>query len=241
VYGKKKSGKSAFLQGLINRDLNHQTFNRICNGKNSKWSCAAIPVLATHYTNKYLILKEINSVHDIDIHKTYPPDIVVLLYDITDPTSFEYTADIYLSIYNEKKSIPCFVIGTKYDQKSNIKQTYPIDANSFAKKYDLPPPQYFSASTAYLCNTDIYTKLIMLVTIPRLYPMKNGLWNFFQNFSPTKALHSPNDTSTLTLFNRRGQSGLNSGLLVANNPLMRYSLLFALCLTSSFLVFKLTK
>ncbi len=40
-------------------------------------------------------MKEINS-SDLDMHEAYPPDVVVLLYDITDTSSFSFIADIFL-------------------------------------------------------------------------------------------------------------------------------------------------
>ncbi len=42
-------------------------------------------------------MKEINST-DLDLHEVYPPDAVILLYDITDPNSFSFIADIFLVI-----------------------------------------------------------------------------------------------------------------------------------------------
>lgn len=44
---------------------------------------------------KYLILKEINS-SDLEMHEAYPPDVVILLYDLTDPNSFSFIADIFI-------------------------------------------------------------------------------------------------------------------------------------------------
>jgi hypothetical protein len=42
-------------------------------------------------------LKEINS-SDIELHEVYPPDVVIFLYDLTDPNSFTFVADIFLVI-----------------------------------------------------------------------------------------------------------------------------------------------
>lgn len=41
-------------------------------------------------------LKEISSSSDVEIHEAFPPDIVVLLYDLTDPNSFQFIADIFM-------------------------------------------------------------------------------------------------------------------------------------------------
>ena len=30
------------------------------------------------------------------MHEAYPPDVVILLYDVTDPNSFSFIADIFL-------------------------------------------------------------------------------------------------------------------------------------------------
>jgi len=40
-------------------------------------------------------LKEINS-SDLELHEAYPPDVVILMYDLTDPHSFQFIADIFL-------------------------------------------------------------------------------------------------------------------------------------------------
>ena len=40
-------------------------------------------------------LKEINS-SDLEMHEVYPPDVVLLLYDITDPNSLAWVADIFI-------------------------------------------------------------------------------------------------------------------------------------------------
>ena len=43
----------------------------------------------------FLQLKEINS-GDVEFHEVYPPDVVILMYDLTDPNSFSFIADIFL-------------------------------------------------------------------------------------------------------------------------------------------------
>lgn len=110
----------------------------------------------------------------------------MLLYDLTDPNSFQFIADIFIvrillyqfqfcflltyklqilkSIYKEKP-IPCFIIGTKNDQ-TKIKQNFPISPKQFSEDYNLPPPHNFSASSAFLKTTDIYTKLATIAVMP---------------------------------------------------------------------------
>lgn len=68
------------------------------------------------------------------------------------------------SIYQQKFT-PTFIIATKCDQKS-IEQNYPINAEKFAELYDLPPVQYFSASSSFVKFTDIYAKLLTVASIP---------------------------------------------------------------------------
>lgn len=40
------------------------------------------------------------------MHETYPPDVVILLYDLTDSNSFSFVADIFLvNLNNFKKQL----------------------------------------------------------------------------------------------------------------------------------------
>lgn len=98
------------------------------------------------------------------MHEAYPPDVVVLLYDLTDPNSFTFIADIFLSIYKDRP-IPCVLVGTKCDQ-THIKQKYPISVEKFAEFYKLPPPQFFSASSNILPSCDIFPKLVAIASYP---------------------------------------------------------------------------
>ena len=61
--------------------------------------------------------------------------------------------------------MPCLLIGTKCDQ-NQLEQNYPLTAEKFAEQYKLPPPQYFSASSLFLQNTDIYAKIVAIATYP---------------------------------------------------------------------------
>ncbi len=132
-------------------------------------------------------LKEINS-SDLELHEAYPPDVVILMYDLTDPHSFQFIADIFLvsitliknrklfshlifilhfffqSIYKDRP-IPCLLVGAKSDQKE-LTQKYALNAELFAEQYKLPPPQYFSASSQYLSKMDIYPKIVAIASYP---------------------------------------------------------------------------
>ena len=90
VYGRKKCGKTAFLQGMLGRDLNEQA--KLKQDEITRWSCNLVQF---QNIEKYLILKEINS-SDLELHEVYPPDVVILMYDLTDPNSFQFIADIFL-------------------------------------------------------------------------------------------------------------------------------------------------
>lgn len=98
------------------------------------------------------------------MHEAYPPDVVVLLYDLTDPNSFKFIADIFLNLYKDRP-IPCVLVGTKSDQ-IEIKQNFPLSVEKFAEYYKLPPPQYFSASPDLLASCDIFPKLVAIASYP---------------------------------------------------------------------------
>lgn len=57
------------------------------------------------------------------------------------------------------------LVGTKCDQ-TEIPQKYAISAEKFAEVHKLPPPQYFSASSNYLVECDIYAKIVAITSYP---------------------------------------------------------------------------
>ena len=57
------------------------------------------------------------------------------------------------------------IVGTKCDQVE-IPQKYPLSVEKFAEQYNLPPPQYYSASSVILGNCVIYPKIVAIASYP---------------------------------------------------------------------------
>ncbi|CAF0742749.1 unnamed protein product [Brachionus calyciflorus] len=250
VYGRKKCGKTAFLQGLLGRDLQYQA--TINPDDITRWSCNLVQF---QNIEKYLILKEINA-SDLDMHEAYPPDVVILMYDVTDPNSFSFIADIFLSIYKDRP-IPCILVGTKSDQ-TEIVQKYPLTVEKFAEFYRLPPPQYFSASTNLLHSCDIFQKIVAVAFYPKMYPMRSQIWSFFQKLGAAAQAatshgkktrpETTNNSSNLSIFNplylfSKGtdKKMRPKSTIDPDSMLLRYTFLTATCLTMAFLLFKMIK
>lgn len=246
VYGRKQSGKTAFLQGLLGRDLDFQA--NLSPEEITRWSCNLV---GFQNIEKYLILKEINS-SDLELHEVYPPDVVIFLYDLTDPNSFQFVANIFLSIYKDKPS-PCLLVGTKCDQ-IELPQKYPLNAKVFAEQYKLPPPQYFSASSNFLPNMDIYAKIIAIASYPKMYPMRSQIWRFFQKLgaaaSSVPTIYSSNSSSNSKNNKDKNNSLLKNSFSYVSNKIqdeyndpdsmfLRYSLFTAGCVTVAFFLFKI--
>lgn len=249
VYGRKQSGKTAFLQGLLGRDLDFQA--KLSPEEITRWSCNLVQF---QNIEKYLILKEINS-SDLELHEAYPPDVVIFLYDVTDPNSFQFIADIFLSVYKDRP-IPCMLVGTKCDQ-TELPQKYPLNAELFAEKYKLPPPQFFSASAANLPNMDIYAKIVAIASYPKMYPMRSQIWRFFQKLGAAataasysskgmkKSISKPRDLNKksplfnpITFFSNKFRASSTND---PDSMLLRYSILTASCVTVAFILIKILR
>lgn len=81
---------------------------------------------------------------------------------------------VFKSVYKDRP-IPCVLVGTKCDQVE-ISQNYPLSVEKFAELYRLPPPQFYSSSSAILPNCDIYAKIVAIATYPKMYPMRSQIW-----------------------------------------------------------------
>ena len=96
VIGPRDAGKTTFAQGLLDRSL--QDIEGI---KNEELPCHVINTVQVYGQEKYLVLQDIDvkSLTDmlspIDLHC----DVCCLVYDISNPRSFEFVARIFLVCY----------------------------------------------------------------------------------------------------------------------------------------------
>uniref|UniRef100_A0A673I5I3 Mitochondrial Rho GTPase 2 n=1 Tax=Sinocyclocheilus rhinocerous TaxID=307959 RepID=A0A673I5I3_9TELE len=94
-------------------------------------------------------------------------DVACLMYDVSDPDSFNYCASIYKQHYMDS-GIPCVVVGSKADL-IEAKQHHGMSPSEFCYKHRLPSPLRFSTLLTHT-HTHIYSKL----TWAAMYPHLNG-------------------------------------------------------------------
>uniref|UniRef100_A0A3B1JJ62 Mitochondrial Rho GTPase 2 n=1 Tax=Astyanax mexicanus TaxID=7994 RepID=A0A3B1JJ62_ASTMX len=94
-------------------------------------------------------------------------DVACLMYDVSDPDSFNYCASIYKQHYMDR-GVPCVVVGSKIDLPE-VKQHHGMSPAEFCYKHRLPAPLCFSTVHTQ-SNTHIYTKLAWAA----MYPHLNG-------------------------------------------------------------------
>uniref|UniRef100_A0A3P8ZMP5 Mitochondrial Rho GTPase n=1 Tax=Esox lucius TaxID=8010 RepID=A0A3P8ZMP5_ESOLU len=155
VFGDRGSGKSGFLQAFLGRNLVRQ------NAINEEHvSYYAISTTYVYGQEKYLLLHEV--VPDIDVlsDAELTCDIVCLVYDSSNPHSFEYCARIFKHYFLDGKA-PCMMIAAKSDLQE-ARQLYALSPLEFCRAHKMPPPQGFTCNTADAPCRDIYTKLLLV-------------------------------------------------------------------------------
>merc|ERR1711915_924089 len=66
-------------------------------------------------------------------------DVICLVYDSSNPRSFEYCARIYLRYFSTTQ-LPVLVVANKSD-KGVVRQDYILQPEAFCAKHKLPPPK----------------------------------------------------------------------------------------------------
>uniref|UniRef100_A0A671LI21 Mitochondrial Rho GTPase n=1 Tax=Sinocyclocheilus anshuiensis TaxID=1608454 RepID=A0A671LI21_9TELE len=111
--------------------------------------------------------------HEVDVETEFLKtadaacDVACLMYDVSDPDSFNYCASIYKQHYMDR-GIPCVVVGSKADL-IEVKQHHGMSPSEFCYKHRLPSPLHFSTLLTHT-HTHIYSKL----TWAAMYPHLNG-------------------------------------------------------------------
>uniref|UniRef100_A0A8C4SK33 Ras homolog family member T2 n=1 Tax=Erpetoichthys calabaricus TaxID=27687 RepID=A0A8C4SK33_ERPCA len=160
VIGPRGTGKSSFLQAFLGKSLSKQ--------KSSTGLLSYYTINTVHVNNqeKYLILYEVDV--DTEFLKTSDAacDVACLMYDVSDPKSFNYCASIYKQHYMES-GIPCVFVASKSDLTEQ-KQQHGLSPSEFCYKHRLPPPLAFSCSGPEMPSTVIYSKLALAAMFPHL-------------------------------------------------------------------------
>uniref|UniRef100_A0A3P8NY55 Mitochondrial Rho GTPase n=1 Tax=Astatotilapia calliptera TaxID=8154 RepID=A0A3P8NY55_ASTCA len=159
VFGDIGSGKSGFLQAFLGRNLMRQK-----TIKEEHRSYYAINTTYVYGQEKYLLLHEVFPDFDYLSDSDLACDIVCLVYDVSNPYSFEYCAKVFKQYFMDSKT-PCMMIAAKSDLPE-VKQMYGCSPLEFCRRHKMPPPQSFTCNAASAPNRDIYTKLTTMAMYP---------------------------------------------------------------------------
>uniref|UniRef100_A0AAR2JAU6 Mitochondrial Rho GTPase 2 n=1 Tax=Pygocentrus nattereri TaxID=42514 RepID=A0AAR2JAU6_PYGNA len=138
VIGPRGTGKTAFLQAFLGRSL-----------------VATVSLPEVDVETEFLKAADAAC------------DVACLMYDVSDPDSFNYCASIYKQHYMDR-GVPCVVVGSKVDLPE-VKQHHGMSPAEFCYKHRLPAPLRFSTLHTN-SNMHIYTKLVWAA----MYPHLNG-------------------------------------------------------------------
>uniref|UniRef100_A0A671KVG5 Mitochondrial Rho GTPase n=1 Tax=Sinocyclocheilus anshuiensis TaxID=1608454 RepID=A0A671KVG5_9TELE len=161
AFGITGSGKTGFLQGFLGRNLVRQKAI-----KEEHKSYYAISTAHVYGQEKYLLLHEIFPDFDFLSETELSCDIVCLIYDVSNPCSFEYCARIFKQYFMDSKT-PCMLIAAKSDLPET-KQQYCMTPLEFCRKHKMPPPQSYTCNTAAAPSKDIFIKLTTMAVYPHI-------------------------------------------------------------------------
>ncbi|XP_069005342.1 mitochondrial Rho GTPase 1-A isoform X3 [Embiotoca jacksoni] len=159
VLGAQGSGKSGFLQAFLGKNLQRQ--RRIREDHKSFY---AISTTYVYGQEKYLLLHEVMPDFDFLSEADLACDVVCLIYDINNPSSFEYCAKVYKQYFIDSKT-PCVMIAAKSDLHE-VRQHYSLSSHEFCRKHKLHPPQPFTCNSTEAPSKDIYTRLTTMAMYP---------------------------------------------------------------------------
>uniref|UniRef100_A0A8C5K8X3 Mitochondrial Rho GTPase n=1 Tax=Jaculus jaculus TaxID=51337 RepID=A0A8C5K8X3_JACJA len=160
VIGMKGCGKSGVLQALLGRNLMRQ--KKIRDDHKSYY---AINTVYVYGQEKYLLLHDVTE-SEFLTEAEIICDVVCLVYDVTNPKSFEYCARIFKQHFMDSR-IPCLIVAAKSDLHE-VKQEYSISPTDFCRKHKMPPPQAFTCNTADAPSKDIFVKLTTMAMYPHV-------------------------------------------------------------------------
>ncbi|XP_050393098.2 mitochondrial Rho GTPase 1 isoform X1 [Patella vulgata] len=160
VLGGKSVGKTAFLQGLLHRNLRYVATLNL-----EHLSSFTINTVQVYGQEKHLMLHEVDvGMSDMLTPTELDCDVACLLYDVTNPRSFEFCAKMYLKLFIDSK-IPTLIVACKAEHPE-IRQDYEMTPAQFCNHYKLPPPQLFTCIDKV--NNDVYVKLATMAAYPNL-------------------------------------------------------------------------
>uniref|UniRef100_A0A674M8L1 Mitochondrial Rho GTPase n=1 Tax=Takifugu rubripes TaxID=31033 RepID=A0A674M8L1_TAKRU len=145
VIGPRGTGKTAFLQAFLGR------------------SSAVLHHLSRPQNPDDVTIDKITPVEFLK-QSDAACDVACLMYDTSDPRSFDYCASIYKQHFMES-SIPCVLVASKADLPE-AKQFHGMTPSEFCYKHRLPPPLLFSSVISDATNKNIFAKLAWAAAYP---------------------------------------------------------------------------
>ncbi|XP_018401868.1 PREDICTED: mitochondrial Rho GTPase isoform X2 [Cyphomyrmex costatus] len=161
VIGPKSSGKTTLCRTFIDPKL--EKLNDKVVPSNAH---VTVNTLHVYGQEKTIVLKDINvlNVQDALTPAEIQCDAAALVYDASNPKSFEYIARIYIKYFADSK-IPVLIVANKSDL-SEVKQSYLLQPAAFCSKYKLMPPQPYSISRTI--RREIFVKLATMAAFPHI-------------------------------------------------------------------------
>ncbi|KDR15477.1 mitochondrial Rho GTPase isoform X2 [Zootermopsis nevadensis] len=177
VIGPPGSGKSMFCRSFIGDNVESIQLSELEGSPQ-----CTVNAVQVYGQEKFLILR------DIEVHDVLEPlkpsevqcDVACLLYDVSNPKSFEYSARIYLKYFADSK-IPILIVATKSDLEET-RQDYLLQPAAFCSHHKLPSPQPFTASGKI--KREIFVKLSTMSAFPRF----QAAWMLFYRHRHLKQL-----------------------------------------------------
>jgi len=159
VVGPRDAGKTTFCQRFLGRG--HEATAEI---PASELPRATVNSVTVYGQPKYLVLldTDITTAADGLTPLQTGCDVICLVYDSSNPRSFEYCARIYLRYFSTTQ-LPVLVVANKSD-KGVVRQDYILQPEAFCAKHKLPPPQ--KASARLVPAKDIFLKLATMAAFP---------------------------------------------------------------------------
>ncbi|CAL8264132.1 unnamed protein product [Arctogadus glacialis] len=158
VIGPRGTGKTAFLQAFVGRNI-------VLQGTGSHaLSPYTINKVTVNNQERFLILYEVDVETEFLKASHASCDVACLMYDASDPQSFDYCASIYKQHYMSSQ-VPCVLVSSKADL-AEVKQLHGTTPAQFCYKHRLPPPMAFSVLSPGASADAIYTKLAWAAMFP---------------------------------------------------------------------------
>ena len=189
VVGPRDAGKTTFCQRFLGR-----TEADVAGIPAADLPSSTVNGVTVYGQLKHLVLldKDVTSAQDCLSPQQSGCDVICLVYDCSNPRSFEYCARIYLR-YFATTQLPVLVVANKVD-KGLVRQDYILQPEAFCAKHKLPPPQ--KVSTVLTPTKEIFVKLATMAAFPRF----QAAWMLFYRGRNLKQLGLSGEDSTFMKF-----------------------------------------